>query len=64
MIREYYPQYRNHKIAVVSPCIAKRREFDETGLGNCPADHKDLLFDFLERITRRWSGSASLDALK
>jgi len=32
MIREYYPQYRNHKIAVVSPCIAKRREFDETGL--------------------------------
>jgi Na+-translocating ferredoxin:NAD+ oxidoreductase RNF subunit RnfB len=34
MIREYYPQYRNHKIAVISPCIAKRREFDETGLGD------------------------------
>ena len=34
MIREYYPQYKNHKIAVISPCIAKRREFDETGLGD------------------------------
>jgi len=32
MIREFYPQYRNHKIAIISPCIAKRREFDETGL--------------------------------
>jgi iron only hydrogenase large subunit-like protein len=34
MIREYYPQYKNHKIAVISPCIAKRREFDETGLAD------------------------------
>ncbi|AEF83173.1 [Fe-Fe] hydrogenase large subunit C-terminal domain-containing protein [Leadbettera azotonutricia] len=34
MIKEYYPQYRNHKVAVISPCIAKRREFDETGLGD------------------------------
>ena len=34
MIREYYPQYRDYKIMVVSPCIAKRREFDETGLGD------------------------------
>jgi len=32
MIREYYPQYRDHKVVVVSPCIAKRREFDEAGL--------------------------------
>jgi len=34
MIREYYPQYRNYKIAIISPCIAKKREFDETGLGD------------------------------
>jgi len=34
MIREYFPQYRDYKIAVISPCIAKRREFDETGLGD------------------------------
>ncbi len=34
MIGEFYPQYKNHKIAVVSPCNAKKREFEETGLGN------------------------------
>jgi iron only hydrogenase large subunit-like protein/archaellum component FlaC len=34
MIKEYYPQYRNYKVAVISPCIAKRREFDETGMGD------------------------------
>jgi len=34
MIREYYPQYRNHKTVVISPCIAKKREFVETGLGD------------------------------
>jgi iron only hydrogenase large subunit-like protein len=34
MIREYFPQYKDHKIAVISPCIAKRREFDETGAGD------------------------------
>jgi iron only hydrogenase large subunit-like protein len=34
MIKEFYPQYKNHKIAVVSPCIAKRREFDEIGIGD------------------------------
>jgi iron only hydrogenase large subunit-like protein/archaellum component FlaC len=30
MIHQYYPQYRDHKIAMISPCIAKKREFDET----------------------------------
>jgi iron only hydrogenase large subunit-like protein/ABC-type transporter Mla subunit MlaD len=34
MIREYFKQYRDYKIAVISPCIAKRREFDETGHGD------------------------------
>jgi iron only hydrogenase large subunit-like protein len=34
LINEYYPQFKNHKIAVISPCIAKRREFDETSLGD------------------------------
>jgi methyl-accepting chemotaxis protein/iron only hydrogenase large subunit-like protein len=34
MIRQYYPKYQNHKIAVISPCIAKKREFVETGLGD------------------------------
>ncbi|MEQ8253823.1 MAG: ATP-binding protein, partial [Smithellaceae bacterium] len=34
MIRRYYPAYRDHKIAVISPCMAKKREFRETGLGD------------------------------
>ena len=34
MIREFYPQYRNHKVAVISPCVAKKREYAETGLGD------------------------------
>ena len=34
MIREYYPKYRDYKTAIISPCIAKRREFDETRLGD------------------------------
>jgi len=34
LIKEYYPQYKDYKIAVISPCIAKRREYDETGMGD------------------------------
>jgi iron only hydrogenase large subunit-like protein/ABC-type transporter Mla subunit MlaD len=34
MIREYYPQFKDHKIAVISPCIAKRREFEDTKQGD------------------------------
>ncbi|UQZ90045.1 chemotaxis protein [Deltaproteobacteria bacterium Smac51] len=34
MIKNYYPEYARCSIAVISPCYAKRREFDETGLGD------------------------------
>ena len=34
MIKNYYPEYARHRIAVMSPCYAKRREFDETGYGD------------------------------
>jgi len=34
MIKEFYPEYRDHKVAVISPCIAKKREFEETGYGD------------------------------
>lgn len=34
MIKTYYPEYRNHKVAVISPCYAKKREFEETGYGD------------------------------
>jgi Na+-translocating ferredoxin:NAD+ oxidoreductase RNF subunit RnfB len=42
MIREYYPEEKNHKIAVISPCLAKRREFDETGMGDYNITMKSL----------------------
>jgi hypothetical protein len=48
MIREYHPQYRNHKIAVLSPCIAKRREFDATGLGDYNVTFL-ALYNYLEQ---------------
>jgi len=34
MIKEFYPKYKNHKVVVISPCIAKKREFEATGLGD------------------------------
>jgi len=42
MINEYYPQYKNHKVAVISPCNAKKREFEETGLGNYNIAHASI----------------------
>ncbi|MGL1885532.1 MAG: ATP-binding protein [Reichenbachiella sp.] len=32
MIKEFYPQFSGYKIIVISPCIAKAREFSETGI--------------------------------
>jgi ArsR family metal-binding transcriptional regulator len=34
MIRRFYPQYADYKVAVISPCIAKKREFVATGYGD------------------------------
>jgi PAS domain S-box-containing protein len=34
MIRKFYPQYEDYKIAIISPCIAKKREFLESGIGD------------------------------
>jgi iron only hydrogenase large subunit-like protein len=32
MIKKFFPKYSKCKIAAISPCAAKKREFDETGL--------------------------------
>ena len=34
MAKHYYPQLKNHKVVVISPCIAKKREFESTGYGD------------------------------
>lgn len=34
MVKRFYPEYSNHKILIVSPCTAKKREFVEVGQGD------------------------------
>ena len=34
LIKNFYPQYAGYKMAAISPCFAKRHEFDENGLGD------------------------------
>lgn len=34
MVREYYPEFSNYNFAVISPCLAKKREFIENDTGN------------------------------
>ncbi len=41
-IRNFYPQYQDCKVAVISPCFAKRREFDENGRGDYNVTMKSL----------------------
>ena len=42
MIREFFPEYRSHRIAVLSPCVAKKREFDETVPGTLNVTFRGL----------------------
>lgn len=49
MIRRFYPQYATCKIVVISPCYAKRREFDEIGLGDYNVTFRSILKYFEEK---------------
>ena len=42
MIKEFYPVYKNHKIVILSPCYAKKREFDEVGIGDFNVTYKSF----------------------
>lgn len=42
MIKRFYPELKQYKIAVISPCLAKRREFDATGEGDFNVTMKSL----------------------
>ena len=42
LIRTFFPEYEEYKIAVLSPCLAKRREFDETSLGDFNVTYKSI----------------------
>jgi iron only hydrogenase large subunit-like protein/predicted DNA-binding ArsR family transcriptional regulator len=52
MIRRFYPSYVNHKFAVISPCLSKRREFDEVGIGDYNVTFHSLE-QYLEKIGKR-----------
>jgi len=54
MIRRFFTKYSKCKIAVISPCLAKRREFDATGLGDYNVTFKsihDYLLESNDRIS-------------
>ena len=46
MIREYHPELQGHKIVVLSPCYAKKREFEAIGLGDFNMTYKSLAEHF------------------
>lgn len=49
MIKHFHPEYRNYKVLVISPCIAKRREFDEIGVDAYNVTMKNLREYLLKR---------------
>ncbi|MDR1179934.1 MAG: methyl-accepting chemotaxis protein [Spirochaetales bacterium] len=42
MIKKYYSQYKNCRIAAISPCYSKRREFDAVGMGDYNVGFKSI----------------------
>jgi hypothetical protein len=42
MVRAFFPDFKDHKIAVISPCFAKKREFAATGYGDYNVTMKEL----------------------
>jgi iron only hydrogenase large subunit-like protein len=49
MIRRFYGHKRDTRIVVLSPCIAKAREFEETGLGDFNVTFRSLEHYFQEK---------------
>ncbi|MDR2659083.1 MAG: 4Fe-4S binding protein [Spirochaetaceae bacterium] len=49
MIRNYFPDFAGAKIAALSPCVAKKREFEETGY----VDFNVTLIRFKEILEQR-----------
>jgi iron only hydrogenase large subunit-like protein len=46
MVKEYYPEYKDSKFIIISPCYAKKREFDAVGIGDWNVGIKNLLEHF------------------
>lgn len=48
LIKNFYPTYANYKMVAISPCYAKRREFDENGLGDLNVSMRSIS-EYLEK---------------
>jgi len=60
MVREYYPQYRDHRFVIISPCIAKKREFDEVGIGDYNVTIQSIV-DFFKKDRKTLSDFPAVD---
>lgn len=49
MIREFYTEYKNSEFVIISPCYAKRREFDEVGIGEYNVTYRSIDKYFKEK---------------
>lgn len=60
MIKRFYTEHKNHKVAVISPCLAKKREFEETGLGDYNVTYR-AIDDYLTRQKIRLNDFPAVD---
>ena len=60
MIRRFFPQYAKCKVAVISPCLSKRREFDVTGHGDYNVTFKSIQ-DYLDLTGDRISNYQNVE---
>ncbi|MDR2509062.1 MAG: hypothetical protein LBC77_00290 [Spirochaetaceae bacterium] len=58
MIKEFFPQYKKAKIAAISPCIAKKREFLETGL----IDYNVTMYNFKQYLEFNFVDMSSFES--
>ena len=49
MIKRFYPEFSRHKVVVFSPCLAKKREFEATGLGDYNVTFRSLTGYFIRQ---------------
>lgn len=42
MVKEFYPQYQAHEVIVISPCLSRKRELEETGKGDYNVTFKSI----------------------
>lgn len=60
MVREFYPQYADCRFAVLSPCLAKKREYEATGFGDYNVTYRALV-DRLQHLGVNLLGEPAVD---